>query len=64
MKLLVFLNKHKAVPLSDVVCILKEKHKTKKRKSLIITSQGKKIHEKNNIEVLINRIEKQKGFLK
>jgi len=62
--LLVFLNKKKTIPLDDIILISQRKNKSKKKKTLIITTKGKKIIEKNSVEVLVKRIEKQKGFLK
>ena len=62
--MLVFLNKKKTIPLDDIILISQERNKFKKGKTAILTIKGKKIIEKNNINVLIKRIEKQKGFLK
>ncbi len=62
--MLVFLNKKKTISLDDIILISQKKNKYKKGKTVIVTVKGKKIIEKNSIDVLIKRIEKQKGFLK
>ncbi len=61
---MVFLNKKKAVPLDDIVLISQYKNKSREGKTLIITTKGDKIIEKNSVGVLVRRIEQQKGFLK
>ena len=62
--MLIFLNKKKTIPLDEILLIKQEKNKHNKKKTIIINIKGKKITEKNNIKVIIKRIEKTNGFLK
>lgn len=62
--MIIFLNKKKTIPLDEILLIKQEKHKQKKRKTVIFNIKGKKIIVKNNINIIIKRIEKQNGFLK
>ena len=62
--MLVFLNSEKTISLDEIVCIYEKKKKKNKTKTIIIDKEGRKIADKNNINIIIKRIEKQNGFLK